>query len=72
MNYNISTPCYSRHMTEEDKQELRKLSPELSPELSDEQLEEAHETLTRYAELLVRMVERRAREREDRSSRNNE
>lgn len=37
---------------------------ELYPELSPEQRAEAEEALTAYAALLVRMVERRAAERE--------
>ena len=37
---------------------------ELYPELSEEKLEEAEETLTHYAALLARMVERRVAERE--------
>lgn len=37
----------------------------LYPELSEEQLEEAHETLTRYAALLVRMVKRCHNERKE-------
>lgn len=48
-------------MTEKERQELHRLYPELS----DEQLEEAHETLMRYATLLVRMVERRNIERKE-------
>lgn len=46
-------------MNNKETEELRRLYPGLS----DEELEEVQETLTRYAALLVRMVERRHNER---------
>lgn len=53
-------------MTNGNKRELRRLYPELT----DEELEEVDETLTRYAALLVRMVERRHNERKESNSEN--
>jgi len=53
--------CYTDAvMSHKDREELRKLYPELN----EEQLEEAYDTLTRSAELLVRIVERRDTDRQ--------
>jgi len=49
-----------RHLDPKNAPTIEELYPELSPEKQ----REAEETLTRYAALLVRMVERRAAERE--------
>lgn len=53
-------------MTNKDKEELRGLYPELS----EKELSEAHETLTRYAELIARIVERRHNERRESNGEN--